>query len=71
MEVPSISGEQRDEAVRHLRKAGIQIPTNELAYLVDERRSELRDAVIAELLVELYGMTAVVQETKQMKLGDH
>lgn len=71
VEAPSISGEQREEAVRHLRKSGIQIPTNELAYFVDERRNEARDAVIAELLIERYGMTAMVQETKQMKLAEH
>lgn len=60
--------DERDEARRAFSKLGIQIPTNEPAYVVDERRNAVRDAIISELLVHSMDMTPLVTGTKQTKL---
>jgi len=49
---------------------GVQIPTNEPAYTMDDRRNEARDGIITELLVERSGMAALVLDTKQTRLVD-
>ena len=69
-DVPAASKEEREDARRALAKLKIQIPTNEPAYYVEERRNEARDAIIADLLVETYDMTPLVLETRQMKLAE-
>jgi len=62
--------EERDEARRGLVKLGLQLPTNEPAYVVPERRSEVRDEILYDLIVERFGMGALVLETKQTKLTE-
>ncbi len=65
---PSASRDERDEARRSLSKLGLQMPINEPAYVLEERRNEMRDAILADLLVEKFGMASLVLETKQTKL---
>jgi len=69
-DLPTTSKEEREEARRALAKLHLQIPTNEPAYFVDERRNELRDAIITDLLVEKFDMAPLVLDTRQMKLAD-
>jgi len=70
IDVPSAPREERDEARRGLVKLGLQLPTNEPAYVVPERRSEVRDEILYDLIVERFGMGALVLETKQTKLTE-
>lgn len=62
--------EEREEARRALMKLGLQIPTNEPAYRVDDRRNELRDEILCRIIVERFGLSSLVLETKQTKLVD-
>ena len=68
VDVPLAPRDEREEARRACAKLGLQVPTNEPAYLVEERRNDVRDAIISDLLVERFGMAALVLETKQTKL---
>jgi hypothetical protein len=70
IDAPAASREEREEARRGLVKLGLQLPTNEPAYAVQERRSEVRDGILYELVVERFGMTGLVLETKQTKLTE-
>ena len=60
--------DEREEARRAYAKMGLQIPTNEPAYLVDDRRNEVRDTIVSDLLVDRFGMSALVLDTKQTRL---
>ncbi len=60
--------EEREEVRRALMKLGLQIPTNEPAYRVEERRNEARDVILCDIIVERFGLTPLVVDTKQMKL---
>jgi len=51
-------------------KLGLQLPTNEPAYAIPERRNEVRDEILYDLIVERFGMGGLVLETKQMKLTE-
>jgi hypothetical protein len=62
--------EDREEARRGLVKLGLQLPTNEPAYGVPDRRSEVRDAVLYDLIIQRFGMGGLVLETKQTKLTE-
>src|SRR2546425_7328135 len=53
-DLPTCSKEEREDARRALAKLRIQIPTNEPAYFVDDRRNDVRDAMITDLLVEKF-----------------
>lgn len=64
------SREEREEARRGLVNLGLQLPTNEPAYAVPNRRNEIRDGILYDLIVERFGMGGMVLETKQMKLTD-
>ncbi len=68
VDATTVGKEEREETRRALAKLGLQIPTNEPAYRVEERRNELRDAILCDLLVERFGLTPLVLDTKQMKL---
>jgi hypothetical protein len=70
IDAPATSREEREEARRGLVKLGLQLPTNEPAYTVQERRSEVRDDILYELVVERFGMTGLVLGTKQTKLSE-
>ena len=61
--------EEKDESLRAFRKLGVQIPTNEPAYYVEDRKNEVRDAIVAELLTEKYGLRDLVLGTRQARLG--
>jgi len=70
VDVPPAAREERDEARRGLVKLGLQIPTNEPAYSVQERKNEIRDEILCELIVDRFGMGTLVLGTKQMKLTE-
>lgn len=60
--------EEKDEALRAFRKVGVQIPTNEPAYYVEDRKNDARDAIIADLLTEKFELKDLVLGTKQTQL---
>ncbi len=68
VDAPAASREDRDEARRAFSRMGLPIPANEPAYAIGERRNDVRDAVIAELLVERCGVESMVLDTRQTKL---
>ena len=70
VDVPLAPREDREEARRGLAKLGLPLPTNEPAYMVQERRNDPRDAILCDIVVERFGMAALVLETKQMKLTE-
>src|SRR6266566_3547646 len=70
IDAPAAPREERDEARRGLVKVGLQLPTNEPACAVPERRNEFRDEILRELIVDRFGMGTLVLETKQMKLTE-
>jgi hypothetical protein len=70
IDAPQAPREERDEARRGLVKLGLQLPTNEPAYSVPERRSEVRDEILYDLIVQRFGMGNLVLETKQTKLTE-
>lgn len=70
VDVPPAPREEREEARRGLVKLGLQLPTNEPAYAVQERRTDVRDDILYELVVERFGMAGLVLETKQTKLTE-
>jgi hypothetical protein len=70
MDVPPTSREEREEARRGLVKLGLQLPTNEPAYTVPERHTEVRDEILYELVIERFGMAGLVLGTKQTKLAE-
>ncbi len=68
VDAPSAPKEEREEARRALMKLGLQIPTNEPAYRLEERRNDLRDLILCDIIVERFGLAPLVVDTKQMKL---
>lgn len=70
VDAPVALREEREEARRGLVKLGLQLPTNEPAYAIQERRNEIRDEILYELIVERFRMGALVLETKQMRLTE-
>ncbi len=70
VDAPAGPKEEREEARRALAKLGLQIPTNEPAYRVEERRNDVRDAILCDIIVERFGLTPLVLDTKQMKLTE-
>jgi hypothetical protein len=68
VDAPTASKDEREESRRALMKLGLQIPTNEPAYRVDERRNDVRDAILCDIIVERFGLTPLVVDTKQLKL---
>jgi hypothetical protein len=70
IDAPAVAREEREEARRALMKLGLEIPSNEPAYRVEERRNEARDAILCELIVRRFGLASLVVDTKQMKLTE-
>ncbi|MEK6987735.1 MAG: hypothetical protein AABX97_06540 [Candidatus Thermoplasmatota archaeon] len=68
VDASAASKDEREEARRALMKLGLQIPTNEPAYRVEERRNDVRDAILCDIIVERFGLMPLVVDTKQMKL---
>ncbi len=62
------SKEEKEEALRAFRKMGVPIPANEPAYYVEDRKNEVRDGIVADLLTEKYGLRDLVLGTKQTQL---
>jgi hypothetical protein len=71
VDAPTVAKEEREEARRALAKLGLQIPTNEPAYRVEERRNDARDAILCDIIVQRFGLATLVLDTKQMKLMEH
>ena len=71
VDAPAVAKEEREEARRALAKLGLQIPTNEPAYRVEERRNDVRDAILCDIIVQRFGLATLVLDTKQMKLMEH
>jgi hypothetical protein len=70
VDAPAVGKEEREEARRALAKLGLQIPTNEPAYRLEERRNDVRDAILCDIIVERFGLAPLVLDTKQMKLTE-
>ncbi len=70
IDAPQAPREEREEARRGLVKLGLQLPTNEPAYAVPDRKSEIRDEILYDLIVQRFGMGGMVLETKQTKLTE-
>ena len=70
VDAPAVQKEEREEARRALAKLGLQIPTNDPAYRVEERRNDARDAILCDILVDRFGLAPLVLDTKQMKLTE-
>lgn len=70
IDAPPAPREEREEARRGLVKLGLQLPTNEPAYVVQDRRNEVRDEIVYGLIIERFGLGAFVLETKQTKLTE-
>jgi len=68
VDAPAVSRDEREETRRALAKLGLQIPTNEPAYRVEERRNDVRDAILCDIIVQRFGLSTLVLDTKQMKL---
>jgi len=70
VDVPQAPREEREEARRGLVKLGLQLPTNEPGYGVPDRKSEVRDDILYDLIIQRFGMGGMVLETKQTKLTE-
>src|SRR5438445_100406 len=70
VDAPQAPREEREEARRGLVKLGLPVPTNEPAYGMPERRNEVRDEILYDLVVKRFGMGALGLGTKQMKLTE-
>lgn len=68
IDAPGAPRDEREEARRAMLKLGVPVPTNEPAYLVEDRRNDVRDAIISDLLVGRFALASLVLETKQTKL---
>lgn len=64
-----VEEEGRREARDHLLKVGIRIPLSEPAYRVDARRAEKQEEALVRLVAERFGVSRLVLETKQTRLG--
>lgn len=70
VDAPAAARDEREEARRALLKLGVPLPTNEPAYAVDDRRNDVRDAIVTGLLVGRFGMASLVLDTKQTRLTE-
>ena len=70
VDAPAAPRDEREEARRALMKLGVPIPSNEPAYRVDERRNELRDAILCDLIARSFGVSSLVLDTKQTRLTE-
>jgi hypothetical protein len=70
VDAPAASRDEREEARRSLLKLGLPLPTNEPAYVMEDRRNDLRDAILLDLLVDRFAMGSLVLGTRQTRLVD-
>ena len=62
--------EDREEARRALLKIGIQVPTNEPAYFVQERKDPAKEELLLNVVIQKFEAASLVQGTRQAKLVD-
>jgi len=62
------SKEEREEARKMLLKIGIQLPTNEPAYYLKERKDQSKEDVLASVVLQKFEATGLVQATRQVSL---
>lgn len=63
-----VEQEEREEARKSLMKVGIKIPLSEPAYKVRERRDDRREEILTRMVLERFGASGLVMETKQLRL---
>ncbi len=64
------SKEEREETRKALLKIGIQIPTNEPAYYLQERKDPTKESVLANVILQKFEATGLVQGTRQVSLEE-
>jgi DNA-binding transcriptional ArsR family regulator len=64
------SKEEREEARKMLLKIGIQLPTNEPAYYLKERKDQSKEAVLASVVLQKFEATGLVLATRQVSLEE-
>ena len=64
------SKEEREETRKALLKIGIQIPTNEPAYYLQERKDPTKENVLANVILQKFEATGLVQGTRQVSLEE-
>jgi DNA-binding transcriptional ArsR family regulator len=70
IDAPQASKEEREEARKMLLKIGIQLPTNEPAYYLKERKDQSKEAVLASVVLQKFEVTGLVQATRQVSLEE-
>jgi hypothetical protein len=68
-ELTAAPKDEREEIRKTLASLGLKIPSNEPAFVVEDRRNEARDQIILQVLVERFGMKELVQATTQARLS--
>ena len=64
------SKEEREEARKMLLKIGIQLPTNEPAYYLKDRKDQSKETVLASVVLQKFEATGLVQATRQVSLEE-
>ena len=62
--------EEREEARKALLKIGIQIPTNEPAYHIQERKDQSKEIILAAVVLQKFEAGGLVQGTRQVSLEE-
>ncbi len=70
IDAPQASKEEREEARKMLLKIGIQLPTNEPAYYLKERKDQSKEAVLASVVLQKFEATGLVLATRQVSLEE-
>src|SRR2546429_6463109 len=70
VDAPQAPREEREEARRGLGKLGLPLPTNEPPYGVPGPKSELRDGMLYDPIIQRFGLVGPVPQTKPTKLTD-
>lgn len=69
-DAPMVEEDERKEARDHLAKVGIQIPLSEPAFQADVRKGVEGEEVLAQLVLERFGVGGLVLETTQTRLEE-
>ncbi len=65
-----VEEDDRAEAREELLKVGIRLPLSEPAYEVKARRNERQEQALIRLVLERFGVSGLVMETKQTRLSE-